>query len=133
MHYYKYRVSMRDTDATGIVFHPKYLEIATAAREAFVDMLGFSAGLTEATQNQRLVAYNLSMRFRGQCFLRDNLVVATTVVGLTQSKIKLAQQILRGDQEVVLIHLDFAMIDCLTNKPVLLSDGLVKKLKKHAN
>jgi YbgC/YbaW family acyl-CoA thioester hydrolase len=124
---------MRDTDATGIVFHPKYLEIATAARESFVDALGFSAGLAEATRNQRLVAYNLSMRFRGQCFLRDNLVVATSVVGLTKSKIKITQQILRSDQEVVLIHLDFAMTDSLSNKPVLLSDELIQKIKKHAN
>lgn len=131
MHIYKYRVSLRDTDATGIVFHPKYLEIATAARESFVDALGFSAGLAEATRSQRLVAYNLSMRFRGQCFLRDNLVVTTSVVGLTKSKIKITQQILRSDQEVVLIHLDFAMTDSLSNKPVLLSDELIQKLKKH--
>ena len=60
-------------------------------------------------------------------------MVATTVVGLTQSKITITQQILRGDQVVVLIHLDFAMTDSLTNKPVLLSDELVKKLKKHAS
>lgn len=124
---------MRDTDATGIVFHPKYLEIATAARESFVDALGFSGGLAEATRNQRLVVYNLSMRFRGQCFLRDNLVVATNVVGLTKSKIKINQQFLRGDKGMVFIQLDFAMTDSLSNKPVLLSDELIQKLKKHAN
>jgi acyl-CoA thioester hydrolase len=124
---------MRDTDATGIVFHPKYLEIATAARESFVDALGFNGGLAEATRNQRLVVYNLSMRFRGQCFLRDNLVVATNVVGLTKSKIKINQQFLRGDKGMVFIQLDFAMTDSLSNKPVLLSDELIQKLKKHAN
>ena len=133
MNYYQYTVSMRDTDATGIVFHPRYLEIATAARESFVDSLGFSDGLTEARCNQRLIVYNLTMRFRGQCFLRDNLLVATRVVGLTQSKIKITQQILRRDQEVLLINLDFAMTDRLSHKPVLFSDELIKKFKKYAN
>jgi YbgC/YbaW family acyl-CoA thioester hydrolase len=123
---------MRDTDATGIVFHPRYLEIATAARESFIDSLGFSGGLAKTSYNQRLVAYNLSMRFRGQCLLRDNLIVRSAVASLTNSKIKVTQQILRDGQEVVLINIDFVMTDSLSNKPVLLSDELVKKLKKYA-
>ncbi len=132
MHCYQYKVSMRDTDATGIVFHPRYLEIATAARESFIDSIGFSGGLAKTSCNQRLVAYNLSMRFRGQCLLRDNLIVRSAVASLTNSKIKVTQRILRDGQEVVLINIDFVMTDSLSNKPVLLSDELVEKLKKYA-
>ena len=36
---FNYTISMRDTDATGIVFHQRYLEILTAASESLAKQI----------------------------------------------------------------------------------------------
>ena len=80
---------MRDTDATGIVFHPRYLEILTAARESLAKQIGLDQTNILKHYGCVLVAHSIDVKFFQPCYLGEEIIVKK----LTWQKIKYLMQI----------------------------------------
>jgi acyl-CoA thioester hydrolase len=92
-HEYFYVVSMRDTDATGLVFHPRYLEILTAAREDLADKLHINFEALSKEYQSMLVVKDLELKFLKPAFLRNQLLIRTLISRVLNAKVVIEQEI----------------------------------------
>lgn len=112
--FFEYIVSMRDTDATGFVFHPKYLEIFTVAREAFAKKYKFDFKSTIERLGIFLVVYNLKIKYLGSAEIGQILYIKSRIIKISNLKITLLQEIYSDsilskkitEQEVSLVFLN---------------------------
>jgi YbgC/YbaW family acyl-CoA thioester hydrolase len=109
---------MRDTDATGIVYHPKYLEILNYAREEFLLELGILPEELKIGLGVELVVYNVALKFRRRSQVNTMLRIETCWPTITSQKIKISQEILSSGSCVVKGEIELAAVDVVGGKAV---------------
>ena len=117
-HVFNYRVGMRDTDATGIVYHPKYLEILNYAREEFLLELGILPEELKIDLGVELVVYNVALKFRRRSKVNTMLRIETCWPTITSQKIKISQEILSFGSCVAKGEIEVAAVDVVGGKAV---------------
>jgi acyl-CoA thioester hydrolase len=122
---------MRDTDATGIVFHPRYLEILTSAREELYESLGFGSSALAFQHGSMIVVSNVKIRFLQPLFLRQRIVVITEIKKIVCAKIVTNQKIFEIEQNRQILDADmiFAHINKTSLEPQLIPQNLIDKIK----
>jgi acyl-CoA thioester hydrolase len=119
-HEFNYTISMRDTDATGIVFHPRYLEILTAARESLAKQIGLDQTNILKQYGCALVAHSIDVKFYQPCYLGEEIIVKTKIDRSHIAKIYITQEIEKTDlakNKALNAQLTFVFIDKLTMQP----------------
>ena len=92
VHKFPFAVAYADTDAGGIVYHGRYIEIAERARMDVLRDVRFPDG------DVGFVIRDLSIRYIKPLFLFDRFVVETTVVKLGVASLSVEQKIVKdGD------------------------------------
>jgi acyl-CoA thioester hydrolase len=83
---YRHPVAYADTDAGGIVYHGRYLEIAERARNQMIYRLGLS--YSQLIQRWRImfVVRNVEMKFEAPAMLDDIIEVTTSLVRCDPSR-----------------------------------------------
>jgi YbgC/YbaW family acyl-CoA thioester hydrolase len=109
---------MRDTDATGIVYHPKYLEILNYAREEFLLDLGIVPEELKIDLGVELVVYNVSLRLRRRSQINTMLRIETLWPTITDQKIKISQEILASDDCVAKSEIELSAVDLIAGRAV---------------
>jgi len=125
---YEYIVSMRDTDATGFVFHPRYGEIFTTARESFVKKLGFAYSDLVEKYELFFVVHNIKIRFVQPAKIGQVLFIHSSVLKLNELKIVVQQEIYSDkklvnkicNQEITLVGMDCKKLELRRLPPNLL-------------
>ena len=105
------RVYYEDTDASGLVYHARYLHFLERAR---TEMLRAAGGDHPSLLSQERVAFavrRLAIEFRRPARLDDLLTVETAMTGRTGARIELSQRVLRdgavlADCALTLVCLD---------------------------
>jgi acyl-CoA thioester hydrolase len=134
MHLFNYTVSMRDTDATGIVFHPRYLEILTSARESLASQIGLDQNNILKKYGCVLVAHAIDVKFYQPCYLGEKIHVKTKFDRSHIAKIYLNQEIEKDNLEkdqVLNANLIFAFIDKASMQPKPIPSELLEQLNQH--
>ena len=92
VHKFPFAVAYADTDAGGIVYHGRYIEIAERARMDVLRDVRFPDG------DVGFVIRDLSIRYMKPLFLFDRFVVETTVVKLGVASLSVEQKFVKdGD------------------------------------
>ena len=92
VHKFPFAVAYADTDAGGIVYHGRYIEIAERARMDVLRDVRFPDG------DVGFVIRDLSIRYIKPLFLFDRFVVETTVVKLGVASLSVEQKFVKdGD------------------------------------
>ncbi len=122
---YEYVVSMRDTDATGFVFHPRYLEIFTVARESFA--FNNRIDFTTLTKDFGLhfAVYDLKIRFFRSASIGEVLRIETKIAKINESRVVLNQDMFLNERPLKLIAKQE-----ITLVGVGLIDNKIKRLPK---
>lgn len=92
-HIFKFSVAYADTDAGGIMYHGRYIEIAERAR---MNWLGKNA--RPVPGDVGLVIRNLSIRYIRPLFLADDFVVETVVTGLGAASVSVEQKFVKNGE-----------------------------------
>jgi acyl-CoA thioester hydrolase len=132
-HEYFYVVSMRDTDATGLVFHPRYLEILTAAREDLADKLGINFEALSKECQSMLVVKDLELKFLKPVFHRNQLLIRTLISRVFNAKVVILQEIYicNAAERVLAMKslLTYAHISRDTLMPIAVSQEVIDHLR----
>ena len=134
LHLFNYTISMRDTDATGIVFHPRFLEVLTAARESLAEEIGLDQNNILKTYGCVLVAHAIDLKFFQPCYLGEKILVKTKIDRLHIAKIYLNQGIEKDNLEkdqVLNANLTFVFIDKASMQPKPIPSELLEQLNQH--
>ena len=127
---FPWHVAFADTDAGGVVYHSKYLEIAERARALWLEECGSSNAALWAG-GVVFAVRSINVRFRAPARLSDRITVSTTLRGIGGASLDLFQQIHRAD--ALLTELEVELV-CLTasGRPQRIPENLLSLLRNAA-
>ena len=89
---FPFSIAYADTDAGGIVYHGRYIEIAERARMDILRGIKFPDG------DVGFVVRDLSIRYIHPLFLSDTVIVETTVVKLGAASLSVEQKFVKDGE-----------------------------------
>lgn len=122
-HTSRFRIYWADTDAGGIVYHARYLDLAERGRTEWLHTVGYGqAGMLEQ------LGCVFAVRHAAIDYLRpgklDDLVdVVTQLTELGRTSLTLAQAIRRGEETLALVMAVLVCID-RDHRPVRIPDAI---------
>ena len=93
VHKFKFSVAYADTDAGGIMYHGRYIEVAERARMAWLGKIA-----RPVPGDVGLVIRNLSIKYTKPLFLTDEFVVETRVTGSGAASVSVEQKFVKNDE-----------------------------------
>lgn len=118
------RVYFADTDYSGVVYHARYLEFLERGRSDFLRLTGVHHTELEAgAYGERLiwVVRRMEIDFRSPARIDDLLTIDTGVAEVSGARIRMAQQIRRGET---------VLIDAVVEAALLNGEGKPRRFPK---
>ena len=106
----KVKIYYEDTDATGLVYHSKYLNYAERGRTEFLREIGFLQSKLYQDFKIRFVVKNLSVDYKNYANLDDNLIIMSSINQINKAKIVFLQKTLKDS---IIINTIEATICCI--------------------
>ena len=103
-HKFKFQIAYADTDAGGIVYHPRYIEIAERAR------MDWSRGIKIPDDDLGFVVRQLDIKYNLPLLLGDDIVVETRPTNIGAASMKIEQKFLRGGDICAIMHITIAYL-----------------------
>ena len=124
VHKFNFSVAYADTDAGGIMYHGRYIEVAERAR---MNWLGRNARPNPADVG--LVIRDLQIRYLRPLFLCDEFVVETRVTVVRAASVSVEQKFVKNDEICAILTGTAAYLDA-NGRPACLPDVLVGALQQ---
>ncbi|MCI5074608.1 tol-pal system-associated acyl-CoA thioesterase [Oricola sp.] len=108
------RVYYADTDFSGAVYHARYLEFLERGRSDYLRLLGVHHTDLQAGQTGETlywVVRRMEIDFRAAARIDDILTIRTQVAETGKARIRMAQEIRRGDDLLVTARVEAAVIN----------------------
>ncbi len=122
-HEFPFMVAYADTDAGGIVYHARYIEIAERARMAWL------RGHFAAPGDLGFVVRRLSVDYVRPLRLGDEFVVQSRVVDMGAASMEMEQKFIKDDVVHVVVTLTVAYLGG-DMRPKRIPDELLRFLEK---
>lgn len=121
-HLFSHRVYFSDTDAGGIMYHSKYLDVTEHARTELLREIGIEHSKTLGTENSGYVVASLSITYNTPAHLDDLLEVTTEVTNLKRFSMQLRQTVRREEQIIAIQETKLAHINMSDGRPVTIGE-----------
>lgn len=112
-HELKARVYYADTDFSGAVYHARYLEFLERGRSDFLRLLGVHHTELEAGRTGETIYWvvrRMEIDFRAAARIDDVLTISTCVAEIGKARIRMAQEIRRGETLLTEARVEAALI-----------------------
>ena len=111
---YRFRVYYEDTDASGVMYHARYLVFFERARTEFLRALGYDQHGLMQEQGVAFTLSDLSIRYRRPARLDDELIVSTQVEKASFASVIFQQQMFRVNEPEVLLSQASVRAGCVS-------------------
>lgn len=118
-------VAYADTDAGGIVYHARYIEMAERSRNHVQAALGLPVAGMKARFGVLFVVCDVYALYRQAAFMGDRLSLSSGIVAATPARAKWRTIITRGADRICDVEVQLAAFDPVSRAPCLLPAGLV--------
>ena len=118
------RVIFGDTDAGGVVYHPRYLEMAERGRNELMRAAGLDVGNLFEQRRLSLALRSADMKFHIPAQFDDHLTVRTGVDRLGAASSRWISRIRRGGTLVCTVRAELVCMDRFSRRPILYPDDL---------
>ncbi len=103
-HTFPFSIAYADTDAEGIVYHARYLEIAERAR------MNWLRGITYENNDIGFVVRELNIKYLQPLKLADDFVVETKITDTGLVSVKVEQKFVKDGNVCAIINLKVAYL-----------------------
>ena len=118
------RVIFGDTDAGGVVYHPRYLEMAERGRNELMRAAGLDVGNMFEQRRLSLALRSTDMKFHVPALFDDRLTIRTAVERLGAASSGWISRIRRGGTLVCTVRAELVCMDRFSRRPILYPDDL---------
>ena len=118
------RVIFGDTDAGGVVYHPRYLEMAERGRNELMRGAGMDVGALHEHRRLGLALRSVDMKFHGPASFDDRLTIRTTVERIGAASSTWTTRIRRGGTLVCTVHAELVCMDRSHGRPIVYPDDV---------
>ncbi len=119
-----FRVIFGDTDAGGVVYHPRYLEMAERGRNEVMRAAGLDVGELFEHRRLSLALRSADMKFHLPAQFDDRLAVRTGVERLGAASSRWISRIRRGGTLVCTVRAELVCMDRFSRRPIPYPDDL---------
>ena len=124
------RVIFGDTDAGGIVYHPRYLEMAERGRNECMRAAGLDLGAMFEHRRLGLALRSVDMKFHAPALFDDYLDIRTTLGGLGAARSTWVTRISRGGTLLCTVRAELVCVDRCLGRPVFYPDDLRRAFER---
>ncbi len=103
-HIFNFAVAYADTDAEGIMYHGRYIEIAERARS------NWSRGVKIPDGDTGFVVRELNIKYMRPLLLNDEFIVQTQPVKIGAASMTIEQKFVKGDEICAIINITIAYL-----------------------
>lgn len=121
-------VAYADTDAGGIVYHARYVEMAERSRNHLLRALGLPVADMKARFGVLFIVREVRAVYHRPAFVGDTLALASGLVGVTGVRATWRTRIQRGADLVCDVEAQIAAFDPAAGGPCLLPEDLMTLL-----
>jgi acyl-CoA thioester hydrolase len=122
IHYYPLRVYFSDTDAGGIVYHSKYLDMAEHARTEWLHLLNIDHRKYLKERGMVFVVRSVKADYLSSALLDETLVVKSQMKKAGKFSMEIMQEVFRDDQVLVTLEIKLGFISIHTGRPTIIPD-----------
>lgn len=103
-HVFPFTIAYADTDAEGIVYHARYLEIAERAR------MNWLRGVTAYNDDVGFVVRELNIKYFQPLRVADEFVVETKITDVGAAVVRVEQKFVKDGGEYAIINIKVAYL-----------------------
>ena len=118
------RVIFGDTDAGGVVYHPRYLEMAERGRNELMRAAGLDVGNMFEQRRLSLALRSADLKFHAPAQFDDRLTIRTSVDRLGAASSRWTSRIRRRGTLVCTVRAELVCMDRFSRRPILYPDDL---------
>ena len=118
------RVIFGDTDAGGIVYHPRYLEMAERGRNECMRAAGLDPGGMFEHRRLGLALRSVGMKFHAPALFDDYLTIRTALGRLGPASSTWITRIRRGGTLICTVRAEIVCMDRSLRRPVLYPEDI---------
>lgn len=109
VHHYPFRIAYADTDAGGIVYHSKYMDLTERARAELWAMIGKEHN--KETGNVGFVLKSSNIEYKSPAKLDDIVTVQTKYTKVGKTSLTLEQKIYKDDTLLIIQNLTLVYVN----------------------
>ncbi len=122
MHHFPVRVYYSDTDAGGVVYHGRYLDMAEHARTEMLRLAGQEQTEQLADEGCGFVVQSLSITYRRPAYLDDLLEIRTVIMKQGVFSMVLKQSFYRSEELLSDMEIKVGYVSISEGKPLPIPD-----------
>ena len=119
VHFFNFCVAYADTDAEGVMYHARYIEIAERAR------FNFSKKIPIPDGDIGFVARELNIKYMRPLLLGDDFVVETRFVKIGAASMVIEQKFVKHDEICAIMNITIAYLGS-DMRPKAIPDSIIK-------
>lgn len=123
-----YHVAYADTDAGGIVYHARYVEMAERSRNRAMAGIGVPVQAMLSRFGVQFVIREVRAMCHAPAFVGDVLLLDSGITGISPARVSWRTTIRRGGAAVCDVEVQVAAFDPATRAPCLLPEELTALL-----
>lgn len=121
-HVFNFAVAYADTDAEGIMYHGRYVEIAERARSNWSKNVRIPDGDTG------FVVRELNIKYMRPLLLNDEFVVLTRPIKIGAASMSIEQKFVKGDEICAIINITIAYLGS-DMRPKAIPESILKEFE----
>lgn len=118
-HRFPFTIAFADTDACGIAYHARFIEIAERAR------MNWSHGIKYPDDDLGFVVRQLDIKYGIPLLAGDDIIVETTPISVGAASVKIEQKFLRRGDVCAIMHITIAYLG-RDMRPRAIPESIVK-------
>ncbi|MCL2629636.1 MAG: hypothetical protein FWD33_03040 [Alphaproteobacteria bacterium] len=122
MHKFRFQIAFADTDAGGIVYHARHIEICERARMNMMNGWDYN-------RDGGFVLRGLAAEYKNPILLGELVDIETEFIEVGNASCKARQTLKVGDEVRSVITVDVVFVNAML-RPIRLTDQLVEFLKQ---
>ncbi len=126
----RFRVYYEDTDASGVMYHARYLAFFERARTEYLRHAGFSQDALMREQNIAFTLSDVAVKYRSPARLDDELDVSVAVERLGAASLSFSQTMRCGDRLCATAQVRAGCVAMDTFKPTAMPGAVRQALEK---
>jgi acyl-CoA thioester hydrolase len=121
-HFFPLRVYFSDTDAGGVVYHSRYLDMAEHARTEWLHLLNIDHRNYLKDHGLVFVVRSVKADYLSPAFLDDTLVVKSRMKKAGRFALEISQEVFRDDQVLSTFDFKLGFVSVHTGRPSVMPD-----------
>ncbi len=132
---YKTKIAYADTDAGGVVYHARYLDMAERARLDALHQLHYPVSKMLHDHHGCFIVKNLQLDYRAPAYLEDDITILTQPIKLGSASLTFRQEFLCKEKslavlEILLVFISYKQQNAVSGTHNALSDSKPKKMPR---